>query len=110
MAKNEIVRIGPLILIILHHHFAAKQFGHGHLGQLYASEITYVVLTRIHLLFVFILTWPRTELSRNTLLNLYSLVWGQNIVKFWGEIILKGLSHQNCEPPNYSNFLIWEAI
>ena len=41
---------------------------------------------------------------------LYSLVWGQNIAKIWGEIILKGLSHQNCEPPNYSNFLIWEAI
>ena len=34
MAKNEIIRIGPLILIILHHHFASKQFGHGHLGQL----------------------------------------------------------------------------
>ena len=34
MAKNEIIRIRPLILIILHHHFALKQFGHGHLGQL----------------------------------------------------------------------------
>ena len=81
MAKNEIKRIGPVILIILHHHFASKQFGHWHLGQLYTSEITYVVLTRIHLFIMSILTWPRTESSRNTLLPLYSLVWGQNIVK-----------------------------
>ena len=84
MAKNEIIRIGPIILIILHHHFAIKQFGHGRLGQLYTSEITYVVLTRIYLFFVAGLAWPRTKSSRNTMLPLYSLVWGQNIAKFLG--------------------------
>ena len=48
-------------------------------------RIRRVVLRAVDVFFVSILTWPRTESSRNTLLNLYSLVWGQNIVKFWGE-------------------------
>ena len=73
-------------------------------------RIRRVVLRGKGVLFVSILTWPRTELSRNTMLPLYSLVCGQNIAKFWGEIILKGLSHQTFTPQKNSNFLIWEAI
>ena len=34
MARDEIVRIGPLILTLLHHQNAIKQFGQGLLGQL----------------------------------------------------------------------------
>ena len=48
-------------------------------------RIRRVVLRGVGVFFVSILTWPRRELSRNTMLPLYSLVWGQNIAKFWGE-------------------------
>ena len=54
--------------------------------------------------------WPGTKSSRNTMLPLYSLVWGQKQGQKQGNIILKGLSHQTFIPPNYSNFLICEAI